>query len=59
MAYILIVILQGWGSGVGSTGNALAMQEFSSKQNCQIAADAIENALPRRPDYPKPICVPK
>lgn len=58
-AFILIVVLQEWGAGIGSTGNAITMQEFSSKKNCEAAASAIEKIVHNRSDHPYPICVPK
>lgn len=36
--WVLIVIIMGWGAGVGSTGNAIAMAEFTSEARCRDAA---------------------
>lgn len=40
--WILIILLHGWGQGMGSNGNAVASVEFSSQQTCAAAADAVQ-----------------
>lgn len=40
-AWILIIILQGWGAGTGSTGNTATAVEFASKDKCDAAANEI------------------
>jgi hypothetical protein len=47
MKWILIIVLHGWGSGVGSTGNAIATADFTTEEKCQLAAEkAIKEAAP-------------
>jgi hypothetical protein len=36
--WILILWLQGWGYGLGSTGNAIAVAEFATHEKCANAA---------------------
>ena len=40
-AWILIIILSGWGAGTDSAGNAIATVEFTSKERCEAAAKAL------------------
>ena len=37
------VVLHGYGAGVGSTGNAAATAEFTSKDRCEAAAKRIDD----------------
>lgn len=46
-AWILVVVMQGWGAGEGSAGNAVSMAEFSSEQTCSAASDWINKQVSR------------
>lgn len=39
MKWILIIMLHGWGSGVGSDGNVVTSVEFTTKAKCIVAAE--------------------
>ena len=45
--WILVIVLHGWGAGVGSTGNAVTTQEFSSQEKCQAAVKTVVQYLTR------------
>ena len=42
--WVLIIVLHGWGAGIGSTGNAVSMTEFTSKEKCELAAKVVKQA---------------
>lgn len=45
MTWILIIVLQGWGAGIGSTGNAVHSVEFSDEAAANARADEAIAAL--------------
>lgn len=45
MTWILIIILHGWGVGIGSKGNAVNFAEFSSQERCEYAITQIKKNL--------------
>ena len=55
--WVLIIVLHGWGAGIGSIGNAIAAQEFSTKERCAIAAKAALSMA--QPDAIGAVCVEK
>lgn len=61
-AWIMIIIIHGWGAGLGSGGNAIVVAEFSSEERCRSAAQEIRKA--EQPDFregrePRFFCVPR
>lgn len=58
--WVLIVIVHGWGAGVGSTGNAITTQEFSSRERCVAAVKYIRHASESsQPWTTTAYCLPK
>lgn len=51
--WVLILVIEGWGSGIGSTGNGLAVAEFTTQARC-IAAIQIVRQL-RKDDHGAPV----
>lgn len=57
-AFILILAIEGWGYGLGSAGNGLAVAEFGNEKACKAALQAIKGL--RGGNNPvRGICVPK
>lgn len=60
-AWILIIIVQGWQAGVGSTGNAVYAAEFSTEEKCKAAVEFVYKSGAQRPvgDTIQAKCFPK
>lgn len=39
--WILIIVMHGWGNGVGNQGNVATSVEFSTRERCEAAATAV------------------
>lgn len=55
--WILIVVLHGWGAGLGSQGNAVTAAEFSSRERCLFAKAELDRVETGRGQ--KTFCVQK
>ncbi len=42
LGWTLIMVMSGWGAGVGSKGNTIAVATFQSESLCQSAADTFK-----------------
>lgn len=44
MSWVLIIVILGWGGGTGSKGNAAVAADFFTKERCEAAAAALDQA---------------
>ncbi len=59
--WIMIILLHGWGAGIGSTGNAVSTVEFKTESRCRQAAQQITKSVMTvaRSDNIQVFCVEK
>lgn len=58
--WILIVLVSGWGAGIGSKGNSIASIEFASQEKCIAASKVVAGwRTGRDRDAMQLVCVPK